>query len=206
MPVEWRPPGGGMGTVNLGELSGDQIVIHFGGALTSVDAYTFGNSLLAFADTIRAVNSVLSPEQNIEVRLEAIGPGSFRAVVKRLRKGLGGFFARGAEAVFWGIIATLIYENLIKNDPQTKITVKTHEVVIEKDGDTIIVPRVVYDHMAPVPRNTRGTKESEPHIPSDRRGSCGREFRLDASPQRFKAARSSTQGRFPETSRSSTAC
>ena len=32
MPVEWRPPGAGMGTVDLRELSGDQFVIHFGGA------------------------------------------------------------------------------------------------------------------------------------------------------------------------------
>ena len=38
-----------MGIVNVGDLGGDQIVIHFGGALTSVDAYTFGNSLIAFA-------------------------------------------------------------------------------------------------------------------------------------------------------------
>ena len=50
MPVQWQPPGGGTGTIRLSELSGDQIVIHFGGALTSVDAYTFGNSLIAFAD------------------------------------------------------------------------------------------------------------------------------------------------------------
>lgn len=153
MPVEWRPPGGGMGTVNIGELGGDQIVIHFGGALTSVDAYTFGNSLIAFADTVRAVNAVLNPEQNIEVRVEAIGPGSFRAVVKRLKKGLGGFFARGAETVFWGIIATLIYENLIKHDPQTSIKIEPDEVIIEKNGDRIIIPRNVYDHMPPVRSN-----------------------------------------------------
>jgi hypothetical protein len=30
--------------------------------LTSVDAYTFGNSLIAFADTIRSVNSVFNPD------------------------------------------------------------------------------------------------------------------------------------------------
>jgi hypothetical protein len=153
MPVRWRPPGDGMGTVDLGELRGDQIVIHFGGAVTSVDAYTFGNSLVAFADTIRSVNGIVNPGQNIEIRLEAIGPGSFRAVIKRLSKGLGGFFSRGAEVVFWGIIATLIYEHLIKNDPHVKITVKTDEVVIEKDGDTIIVPRNVYDQMPNVRRD-----------------------------------------------------
>jgi hypothetical protein len=142
-----------MGTVNVGDLGGDQIVIHFGGALTSVDAYTFGNSLIAFADTVRAVNGVLNPEQNIEVRLEAVGPGSFRAVIKRMKKGFGGFFARGAEAVFWGIIATLIYENLLKRDPHTTIRVEPNEVIIEKGGDTIIIPRTIYDQMPAVRAN-----------------------------------------------------
>lgn len=139
-----------MGIVNVGDLGGEQIVVHFGGALTSVDAYTFGNSLIAFADTVRAVNGVLNPGQYIEIRLEAVGPGSFRAVVKRLKKGLGGFLARGAEAVFWGIIATLIYENLLKHDPHTTIRVEPNEVIIEKDGDTIIIPRTIYEQMPAV--------------------------------------------------------
>ena len=115
MPVEWRETGETVGTIDLREFEGDQIVIHFGGSLTSVDAYTFANSLLAFADTIRAVNTVINPNQNIEVRLEAIGPGSFRAVIKRVKKGLGGLFSRGAEQVFWGIVAALIYDKTLCN-------------------------------------------------------------------------------------------
>ena len=69
-----------MGTIDLRELNSDQIVIHFGGALTSVDAYTFGNSLVSLADTIRAINETINPGQNIEIRLDAVGLGSFRAV------------------------------------------------------------------------------------------------------------------------------
>jgi hypothetical protein len=135
-----------MATVDLRLLEGDQIVIHFGGALTSVDAYTFANSLIAFADTVRAVNRVLDPNQGIEVRLEAIGPGSFRAAVKRIRKGLGGFFSRGAEAVFWGVIATLIYEKALRpDDGAPKITITSDEVIIQHGEDTVIVPRAVYD-------------------------------------------------------------
>lgn len=145
MPVRWRGRGDGVGTVDLRELEGNQIVIHFGGALSSVDAYTFANSLVAFADTVRAVNHALNPEQGIEVRLEAIGPGSFRAVVKRVAKGLGGFFSRGTEAVFWGIITTLIYNNLAARDPHTSITVNTEEVIIRTGDDTVIVPRIVYE-------------------------------------------------------------
>jgi hypothetical protein len=160
MPVQWRPPGGTVGTVDLRRFEGDQIVIHFGGALTSVDAYTFGNSLVAFADVIRSVNAVLNPGQNIEVRLEAIGPGSFRAVVKRLTKGFGGIFSRGLEQVFWGLVAILIYEKLLAPDPHPQIVVNTNEVIIRVGGDTIIVPRTVYDQSAPV----RSDPEVQRHL------------------------------------------
>ena len=44
--IRWRSAGDSMGAIDLGELKGDQIVIHYGGALTSVDAYTFANSLI----------------------------------------------------------------------------------------------------------------------------------------------------------------
>jgi hypothetical protein len=135
MPVRWRDPGGAVGTIDLRRLEGDQIVIHFGGSLTSVDAYTFGNALVAFADMIRSVNTIINPGQNIEIRLEAVGPGSFRAVIRRLTKGLGGFFSRGATEVFWGLVAILIYEKIIKTDPVPQITINTDEVIIHVGGD-----------------------------------------------------------------------
>ena len=150
MPIHWRTGGGGgMATINLAELTGDQIVIHFGGALTSVDVYTFGNSLIAFADTVRSVNAVLNPGQNIEVRLEAVGPGSFRAVIKRLKKGLG-IFSQGVDQIFWAIVATLIYDHLIKTDPKMEVTVNPDEVIIQKNGDRIIIPRNVYSQLPSV--------------------------------------------------------
>jgi hypothetical protein len=147
MPVGSDPPGGMVGTVDFSKFEGDQVVIHFGGTLATVDAYTFANSLIGFADTIRAVNKVLNPGQDIEIRLEAQGPGSYRAVIKRLKKGLGGFFSRGAEMLFWGVVATLIYEKAIKNEPPPQITVNTNEVVIQHGHDRVIVPRAVYDAM-----------------------------------------------------------
>jgi hypothetical protein len=153
MPLHWRPPGARMGTVDLRELRNDQIVIHFGGAVRSVDAYTFGNSLLSFADTIRAVNAVINPEQNIEVRLEPVGPGSFRALIKSMRKGLGGFFSRSAEGILFGVIATLLVEYGIKPDAKMTVTFNTDEVIIEKNGDRIIVPREVYERMGDVKKN-----------------------------------------------------
>lgn len=134
-----------MGTIDLRSLEGDQVVIHYGGALTSVDAYTFGNSLIAFADTVRAVNAVFDPNQAIEIRVEALGDGSFRAIIKRVRQGLGGFLARGGEQIFWAAVAFVIFDKLIGKDPNTIINISSDQVEIIRGADKIIVPRYVYD-------------------------------------------------------------
>lgn len=154
MAVKWRSDGGTMGTVDLRNLDGDQIVIHYGGALTSVDAYTFANSLVAFADTVRAVNAAISPGQNIEIRLEAVGPGSFRAVIKRIHKGFGGFFSKGASAVLWSVVGALIYDGLLKDDSEIQIHVHSEEVVIERGGDRIIITRQAYEQMQNARKDT----------------------------------------------------
>jgi hypothetical protein len=154
MPVVLPPGTGGLvGTLDFTKFESDYVVVHFGGSLASVDAYTFANSLIAFADTVRSVNAVINPGQAVEVRLEAQGPGSYRAVVRRIKKGLGGFFSRGADAIFWGIVATLIYEKVIKNDPKIQIVVNHKEVIITHGDDRVVVPRAVYEAMPNVRNN-----------------------------------------------------
>jgi hypothetical protein len=142
-----------MATHDFRKFENDYIVIHFGGSLTSINAYTFANSLIAFADTARAVNASINPGQEIEIRLEAIGPGSYRAVVRRIKSGLGGFFSRGSEAVFWGLVATVIWENVIKTDVPPQITIKTDEVIIQHGKDRVIVPRQTYEQLPNVRSN-----------------------------------------------------
>lgn len=157
MMVRWREAGEGMGTVDLRALDGEQVVIHFGGAIRSVDAYTFGNSLIAFADTVRAVNSVLDPNTPIEVRLEALGDGSFRAIVKRVKKGLGGFFSRGGEQLFWAAVAFVLFDKAFGTDPVV-INIAADQVEIIRGNDRIIVPRSVYDQREQLTQNTEVQK------------------------------------------------
>ena len=64
-----------MGIVDLRPLERDEIVVHYGGSLNSVDAYTFANSLISLADTAREINKIINPDQPIEVRIEAIDRG-----------------------------------------------------------------------------------------------------------------------------------
>ena len=112
--VRWRVNGGGrLTTVDVRRFEGDSIVIHFGGHLTSVDAFTFANSLISFAETVRSVNAQINPGQDIDVRLDAVGPGSFKAVIKQIKKGVTSLFTSAPQNVFW-IIAALYIENSLE--------------------------------------------------------------------------------------------
>lgn len=136
--------GARVATIDLREASGDQIVIHYGGALASVDAYTFANSLISFSDVARAVNDIINPGQAIEIRIEALGPGSFRAIIRKIAKDLGGFFSRGAENVFWAVISYLIIQQLWGEENVT-IHIADDQVVIQHGDDSVIVSRDVYE-------------------------------------------------------------
>ena len=149
MALNWRAPGEMMGTVDLRALRGDEIVLHYGGMLTTVDAYTFANSLIAFADTARAVNAIINPSQSIEVRLVANGPGSYRAVVRWAAKELKGLFKEAPRELFWIVIGALLTRCMFSDEPP-KIIVNADEVVIESGDDRVIIPRKAYEKVEQV--------------------------------------------------------
>jgi hypothetical protein len=55
-----------MAVIGLDRFFEDTIVVHFGGKAGSIDAYTFAEALIGFADTAYAVSSVIDPGQEIE--------------------------------------------------------------------------------------------------------------------------------------------
>ena len=102
--------------ISLFELRGDTVVVHFGGEAGSIDAYTFAGALIGLTQTAYAISLTVDPGHEIEIRLEAIGPGSFRARLRRYKKQYGGVFSRAIEAVFWSIVANVIYDALMKKE------------------------------------------------------------------------------------------
>ena len=141
--VRWRENGGGrLTTVDVRKFEGESIVVHFGGQLTSVDAYTFANSLISFADTVRLINAQINPSQDIDVRLDAVGPGSFKAVIKQVKKGLASLFTSAPQNVFW-IIAALYIENSLEGT--STITVSRDTVTIQRGDERIIIPKDAFD-------------------------------------------------------------
>ena len=141
-----------MADIDLRHLSGDSAVIYFGGPRGSIDALTFANAVIALVDTARAVNEIVYPGEEIEIRLEAQADGSFKALLRRVRKGLPGFLARGAENLFWTFVGAAIAYAVL-GDQKPKITINTDEVLVESGNDRIIVPREVHEKMPNVQRS-----------------------------------------------------
>ena len=133
-----------MAIISLDRFFEDTIVVHFGGKAGSIDAYTFAEALIGFADTAYAVSSTIDPGQEIEIIVEATGPGSFRAVIRRLKKKYGGTLSPLA-IIFWGVVTNAIYDATLKKDDPVLITINTNEVIIKHGHDTVTVPRNVYD-------------------------------------------------------------
>jgi hypothetical protein len=133
-----------MAYIKISDFSGDTIVVHFGGA-SSIDAYTFANSLIGFADTARAISASIDPGQDIEIVLEANGPGSYRAVLRKVKKGYGGVLSTAVGTIFWGVVTNVVYDATLKNDPPPQITVTTDEVIVKHGPHMVVVPRKVHD-------------------------------------------------------------
>jgi hypothetical protein len=133
-----------MADIDLRALTPSDLVLHFGGRLNEVDAFTFSNSLIAFGEALREINAQVNENYCIEVSIEANGPGSFRAHIATKLKSLGGLLSHDARNVIAGILATFIY---LKIDPQEppKIIINDDSVVIQTGTDRVIVPRATWE-------------------------------------------------------------
>lgn len=133
-----------MADIDLRALDDDRVVVHFGGPAGAIKAQTFANALIAFTDTARSVNDIVNPGSEIEILLEALGDGSFRAFLRKVESGVPGFFGRGVENLFWTAVGLVFLAPLLT--PEVKVIVGSGEVIVDTGHDRIIVPRNVQEH------------------------------------------------------------
>ncbi len=81
-----------MAEIDLRALSQNDVVLHFGGRPNEVDAFTFSTSLVALSEALLELNRQINPSLSIEITIEGIGPGSFRAKIGTKLKSLASFF------------------------------------------------------------------------------------------------------------------
>lgn len=134
----------------------DSVVLHFETEGHRVNAYTLASTLVAIADAAKAANRSINHGYDIEVVVEAIGPGSFRARIKGVYSSTRNLFS--AQALFGiviGVVANYIYERTLSVHESVKVEINTDEVLITRGDEKIIVPRVVYDATRQVEKDHR---------------------------------------------------
>lgn len=134
----------------------DRFVLYFETPKQEVNAYALASALVGLADAVREANATVNPGYRVEVVVEALSPGSFKATVKTVFTQARNLFSGAAvQAVIWGIVSTHIYEKFIKTDLPPKITISENLVVIEIGSDKIIVPRDIYEAKKQVEKSER---------------------------------------------------
>lgn len=124
----------------------DRFVLYFDTPKHEVNAYALASALVGLADAVREANAVVNPGHVVEVVVEALSDGSFKATVRTVYTKAKNLFSHTAvQAIIYGINSTHIYEKGIKTDAPPKITVTGDLVTIEIGKDKIIVPKNVYE-------------------------------------------------------------
>jgi hypothetical protein len=125
---------------------GPDFVVHYGGEESQIDAFTFGNSLVALANALQTINNQVNPGFSLEISVIALGSGSFRPKIRAKAKRLGGLIFGEFRQGIIGALGALIVSRCLGPDPEPRIEVTIDHVELHyQDGDVIIVPSDVYD-------------------------------------------------------------
>lgn len=124
----------------------NSFVIHFATEDKQINAYTLASTLVGLADAAKAANASVNPGHNIEIVVEALGGGSFRAKISAVYTTAGNLFSKQAlQTIVLSIIASFIYERTLAVHHDMTVEIRTDEVVIDSGDERIVIPRNVYD-------------------------------------------------------------
>ncbi|MEN0652941.1 MULTISPECIES: hypothetical protein [Hyphobacterium] len=131
-----------MRELDLRNLDQRGLVLHFGTPAHSISTTTFATALEEFENAARAAARLASPEYDFELYIEAIAPGTFRALVREKRKEtlLAGRKLLGGVAL--ALISAIIYDRYFDGEI---VTITDNFVVIERGDDRVVMPRDVYE-------------------------------------------------------------
>jgi hypothetical protein len=142
-----------MPQIDIREI-GDEVVLYYGSEDQRINAYTLASTLVAFADAAKAVNLTINPGHEIEIVVEALGPGSFKAKLRAIYTQAANLFSKDPlKGIILGIISTIIYEHCLAPKKEVKIDVSEDAVVIEQGDTRVTVSRHVYEAVQAVKKD-----------------------------------------------------
>jgi hypothetical protein len=133
---------------------GDQVVICFGTEKRQINAYTLASTLVSIADAAKAANASINHGFNIEIVVEALGEGSFRAQLKAVYSEAKNLFSKESlRAVVLSVVAAVIYEHTFSPEQTVEVHIHDDSVVIEQGATTVVIPRDVYNAVQEVKKS-----------------------------------------------------
>lgn len=129
----------------------ESFVIHFGGDFTRINAYTLATTLVSLANAAKSANSIINPGYEVEVVVESIGSGSFKAQVKTLYRGIGNLFTtQDLKPLVISVLAAYIAHSLFPTNVNINVVVTSDNVVLEQGDKKIIIPKNVHAELEKV--------------------------------------------------------
>ena len=134
------------------EITND-FVIHYGGALHSVEANTFANSLVAIARVFEETNYLLNPAYKIEIRVEALAEGSFRPKVRLFTKNLVSKISPFMPEKNTLVPVVLALFALHPSGSGNTIIINADNVVMQNGKSKIVIPKEAYESAKKISNN-----------------------------------------------------
>lgn len=160
-----------MPTLSVSQFE-DSFTVHFGSEYSRINAYTLATTLVGIADAAKIANSSVNPGYEIEVVVEALGPGSFKATLRTIYAEANNLFSKdNLRTIVLAIVANFIYQHTLAPDTDVTVTVGDTEVVIAQGDTRIVVPREIHEATQEIeksPQFRKGIGDAVRAIESDR--------------------------------------
>jgi hypothetical protein len=129
-------------------------VLYFETKEPRINAYAFASTLVALADSAKAAGRTLNSAIDIEIVVEALGPGSFRAKISAIARESGLFVQQQlVVGVLIGVLANYVYDHTLSKRDPVQVQVNADDVIITHGNDRIIVSREVHQATQMVAQN-----------------------------------------------------
>jgi hypothetical protein len=129
-------------------------VLYFETPQSRINAYALASTLVALADAAKAAGRTLNGAVDIEIVVEALGSGSFRARISAIARESGLFVKQQlVTGIIIGVLSSYVYDHTLSKKDPIQVQVNTEEVIITHGEDRIIVPREVHDAAQLVAKN-----------------------------------------------------
>lgn len=133
-----------MAELRIANLS-NGFVLYFETPEPRINAYALASTLVALADAAKAAGRTINSAVDIEIVVEALAPGSFRAKISAIARESGLFVKQAVPTIILGVVSSYIYDHTLAKKDSVQVQVMQNEVIITHGNDTIIVPREIHE-------------------------------------------------------------